>query len=91
MGVQISPARVEHSEGSQPSHGELQRSQAQLQALQEGRAAAIDEKEAALHKCAELQHELSKMKVQHPDGNTYKEQLTLQHEFVEALRNLLLP
>ena len=67
MAVQVSPVRVEHPEGSQLSHGELQRSQVQLreqlQALQEVAAGATDEKEAALQRCAELQHQLSKKTV----------------------------
>ena len=60
VGVQASPARLVHTEDSQR---ELQEAQAKLQASREGAAAATQEKEATLARCAQLEEDLSQMKV----------------------------
>ena len=60
VGVQASPARLVHTEDSQR---ELQEAQAKLQASREGAAAATQEKEAILARCAQLEEDLSKLKV----------------------------
>ena len=64
--MQESPARLVPPEDSQGAQRELQEAQAQLQASWEGAAATTREKEAALARCAQLQEELSMMKVRTP-------------------------
>ena len=61
--MQTSPVRLEHPEDVQATQRKLQEAHAQLQASQEGVGAATQEKEAAMERCAELEQELSKMKV----------------------------
>ena len=76
--MQTSPLRLERSGDA---HRELLEAQAELQTSQEGAAAATQEKEAARKACAELEQELSAMKVRvesrHSDRAAYPMLLAL--------------
>ena len=61
--MQASPVRLQDAEVGQATQRKLGEAQAQLQASQEGAAAATRAKEAAMERCAELEQELSNMKV----------------------------